>query len=127
MDTANRSLTKKLAPHSQSLKAIYLLCTALSILISWGIFSQFFLAGNASIAAFFQQAFQTPVATLVSSDVLISFIIFIIFAYAELSRLNMPSHRLLLYVVVGSSVGVCCALSLFLYQREAWLLDTQGA
>ncbi len=127
MDTANRSLTKKLAPHSQSLKVIYLLCTALSILISWGIFSQFFLAGNASIAAFFQQAFQTPVATLVSSDVLLSLIIFIIFAYAELNRLNMPSNKLLLYVLVGSSVGVCCALSLFLYQREAWLLDTKNA
>ncbi len=125
MDAANRSLTQKLTQHSQLLKVIYLLCTVLSILISWGIFSQFLLAGNASIAAFFQQAFQTPVATLVSSDVLISFIIFIVFAYAELNRLNMPSNRLLLYVIVGSSVGVCCALSLFLYQREAWLLDTQ--
>lgn len=127
MDTANRSLTKKLAPHSQSLKVIYLLCTALSLLISWIIFSQFLLAGNASIAAFLHQAFQTPVATLVSSDVLISFVIFIIFAYAELNRLNMPLNRLFLYVVVGSSVGVCCALSLFLYQREAWLLDTRNA
>ncbi|MGD1898417.1 MAG: DUF2834 domain-containing protein, partial [Phormidesmis sp.] len=77
--------------------------------------------GNASFGHFFEQAFANQIATLVSSDVLLSAAIFLRFAQLALNRLNMPSNRIALYTLVTFSVGVCGSLSLFLYQRENWL------
>ncbi|EDX87059.1 hypothetical protein S7335_4766 [Synechococcus sp. PCC 7335] len=99
----------------------YGICSALSVIISWGIFSQFLLSGDASISSFFEQAFSTPVSTLFSSDIVITALIFLAFARIELKRLGMPAHRLALYALATYFVGICCSLSLFLYQREQWL------
>ncbi|MEO1683041.1 MAG: DUF2834 domain-containing protein [Cyanobacteria bacterium J06631_12] len=102
-------------------QSLYLTCAAISLMISWAIALKFLLSGEASVALFFAQAFATPVAALVSSDVLLSALIFLIFARIELNRLGMPANRLILYVAATFSVGVCFGLSLFLYQRESWL------
>lgn len=99
----------------------YAICGVLSVIISWGIFSQFLLSGNASIDSFFNQAFSTSVSTLLSSDIIITAVIFLAFARIELKRLGMPANRLALYVLATCCVGICCSLSLFLYQREQWL------
>lgn len=100
---------------------LYGTCVVLSVIISWGIFSQFLFSDGASLSSFFQQAFATPVATLISSDIVLSALIFWAFAHIELKRLGMPANRLLLYVLVTCSVGICGGLSLFLYQRERWV------
>ena len=99
----------------------YALCTVFSVVISWGILSSFALSGDASVGSFFAQAFDTSIATLLSSDVIITAIIFLAFARVELKRLGMPASRLALYALATFSVGVCCSLSLFLYQRERWI------
>lgn len=99
----------------------YAICSVLSVIISWGIFSQFLLSGDASVDSFFNQAFSTPVSTLLSSDIIITAVIFLAFARIELKRLGMPANRLALYALATCSVGICCSLSLFLYQREQWL------
>lgn len=99
----------------------YAVCCALSIVISWGIFASFLLSGNASVSSFFNQAFDTSISTLLSSDIIITDIIFLAFARIELKRLGMPANRLALYALAACSVGICCSLSLFLYQRERWL------
>lgn len=100
---------------------VYAICTVLSVVISWGIFLQFLLSGDASISSFFSQAFGTPVSTLLSSDIIITAVIFLAFARIELNRLGMPANRLALYALATCCVGICCSLSLFLYQRERWL------
>ncbi|MEM6869486.1 MAG: DUF2834 domain-containing protein [Cyanobacteria bacterium P01_C01_bin.121] len=117
--TQSKSASGSPAPASRA--TLYLVCLVISVAISWGIFAQFLLADSASVSQFFKEAFASPIATLVSSDVLLSAGIFLLFARIELNRLKMPSNRLALYVLVTSSVGVCGALSLFLYQRENWL------
>jgi hypothetical protein len=104
-----------------SLSKLYLAFVILSLLVSWGIFSEFLFSGDASMPAFFQQAFANPVSSLVSSDIVISALIFFVFAYRELKRLEMPPTWLAIYVMGTFSVGICFALSLFLYQRELWL------
>ena len=106
---------------SQRLKAFYFICIVVSVVVSWGIFSTFLTSGDAGIASFFAQAFASPVASLVSSDVLLSAVIFLAAARVELKRLNMPAYYFYLYLLATLSVGVCCSLSLFLYQREAHL------
>ncbi len=99
----------------------YAICSVLSVIISWVTFSQFLLLGNASIGSFFGQAFGTSVSTLLSSDIIITAVIFLAFARIELKRLGMPINRLALYALVTCCVGICGSLSLFLYQREQWL------
>ncbi|MEL6470942.1 MAG: DUF2834 domain-containing protein [Cyanobacteria bacterium J06623_4] len=109
------------ANRSANYNAIYFICSVVSLVISWSIFAQFLFSGTASVDGFFAEAFATPVATLVSSDVLLSAVIFLIWARVELKRLGMPSSRMVIYAIATFSVGVCFGLSLFLYQREDWL------
>ncbi len=99
----------------------YGICVVLSVIISWVIFSQFLLSDNASIGNFFNQALSTSIPTLLSSDIVLTSLIFVAFARIELKRLGMPTNRLALYALATCSVGICCSLSLFLYQREQWL------
>ena len=99
----------------------YAVSIVLSVVISWAIFLQFLLSGDASISSFFDQAFSTSVSTLLSSDIIITAVIFFAFARIELKRLGMPANRLALYALATCCIGICCSLSLFLYQREQWL------
>ena len=108
---------------NETMKTVYLACVVLSVVVSWGIFAQFFLSGGASIAAFFEQCVANPIATLLSSDILLSAAFLLVFINAELKRLGMPRGRIFLYAIATFFVGVCCGLSLFLYQREDWRLQ----
>ena len=99
----------------------YVASIVLSVVISWAIFLPFLLSGNASISSFFDQAFTTSVSTLLSSDIIITAVIFLTFARIELKRLGIPANRLVLYALATCCVGICCSLALFLYQREQWL------
>ena len=106
-----------------ALKQFYLICTGLTVVISWGIFATFLGSGEASVGAFFQQAFGSAIATLVSSDVILSALILLFYIRIEIKRLGMPARSLALYILATFSVGVCGALALFLYRREAWLIE----
>ncbi len=115
------NLTAQKRMPAQTTQKIYLVCAVLSVVISWGLALQFLLLGDASFALFFQQVFANPAATLASSDVILSALILFVCIYIELRRLGQPANRLAIYVLATLSVGVCFALSLFLYQRESWL------
>ena len=110
---------------TSSLANFYLFCFIVSVVVSWGIASQFFLWENASLTTFFQTAFANAVSTLISSDILLSALIFLFFAYKELKRLGMPVNRLALYLLLTCSIGICASLSMFLYQRERWITRSQ--
>lgn len=109
------------------LQYLYLILMILSAVISWAFFLQFLFSGEASINAFFQQSFATAISDLWASDVLISALIFFIFARVELKRLGVPTSWWAIYVIAAFSVGLCFALSLFLYQRETWRAHAQMA
>lgn len=122
--TTQQSLKTHNAQSSKT-KSLYLSLTVLSLVISWGIFSQFLFSGEASISLFFQQLFETHVAALETSDVLLCALIFFAFAYIELKRLGVSISRMTLYAAAFLCVGTCFALALFLYHRESWLEDSQ--
>ena len=113
LNQANRSASYR--------SRFYAASIVLSVVISWAIFLQFLLSGDASIGSFFNQAFSTSVSTLLSSDIIITALIFLASARIELRRLGMPANRLALYILTTCCVGICCSLALFLYQREQWL------
>lgn len=117
MQTVHSKLDKQTSDKSW----FYAICSLLSLITSWGIFSQFLLSGDASIDSFFNEALSTTVSILLSSDIIITSIIFLAFTRIELKRLGMPANRIALYALATYCVGICCSLSLFLYQREQWL------
>ncbi|MEL6552627.1 MAG: DUF2834 domain-containing protein [Cyanobacteria bacterium J06621_11] len=121
--TSARSRTQ--ARTVSSVSTLYLFCFIISVVVSWAIASQFLLSGQPSLSKFFELAFANSVATLVSSDILLSASIFLFFAYRELKRLGMPLNRMALYILLTGSVGICASLSMFLYQRENWLIKSQ--
>ena len=115
MNLAHSNYPSKIA---SSLANVYLFCFVASTIISWSIALQFFLWENASFSIFFQTAFNNAVSTLISSDILLSAPIFLFFSYKELKRLNIPTNRLALYILLTCTIGICGSLSMFLYQRE---------
>jgi len=117
MQTVLNQTDKQLSDRSR----FYAICSVLSAIISWGIFSQFLLSGDVSVGSFLGQAFGTSVSTLLSSDIILTAVIFLAYARIELKRLGMPTNRLALYALVTCCVGICGSLSVFLYQREQWL------
>ncbi|MGB3293033.1 MAG: DUF2834 domain-containing protein [Phormidesmis sp.] len=130
MDLVNQSGSPKFEEAGRkhlSLKSLYLSLAILSAVATWGLFLQFLFSGDASIDAFFQQSFATAISDLWASDVLISTLVFFIFARLELKRLGVPASRLAIYFVATFSVGLCFAFSLFLYQRENWKVRAQLA
>jgi Terpene cyclase DEP1 len=120
------NLTTQQRHPSLGLSRLYLVFVTLSLLISWGIFAQFLWADGVSLSAFFEQALATPVARLLSSDIILSALIFFTFAHKELKRLGMPNYWLAVYMLGTFSVGVCFGLALFLYQREAWVQGSKA-
>ncbi|MEL7351222.1 MAG: DUF2834 domain-containing protein [Cyanobacteria bacterium P01_A01_bin.116] len=122
-DLSVQKKTHQSPTRTQSLRGLYLVLSILSLVVSWGIAGQFLVLDTASVGTFFQQAFGSPVATLVSSDVVLSALILLAFIRVELKRLGLPQNRLIVYVLATCSVGVCFALSLFLYQREKWITN----
>jgi Terpene cyclase DEP1 len=67
---------------------------------------------------FLQQALDNNIAAAVTSDLLISAIVFFCFAWIELKRLGSSRLWILLYVGLTFGVGLSCALPCFLYRRE---------
>lgn len=53
-----------------------------------------------------------------TSDLLISVVVFFCLAWIELKRLGVSRLWMLVYVGLTSGVGLSCALPFFLYRRE---------
>lgn len=71
---------------------------------------------------FISQLFATRPASIFAADVLLSAAIFLLFAFVEGRRLRLR-HLWVQPLVIGT-IGLCCALPLFLAQRE-WALRTR--
>ena len=97
---------------------LYLLLTVVGSILPWIFLDQFLFSGNASVADFFAQAFSTPVAIALATDLIISCLAFFCFAWFELSRLGLSRRWLWLYLGCTLGIGLSCSLPLFLYLRE---------
>ena len=128
MDLVNQTgdLKRKENPDYKglSLRSLYLGFAILGAIAAWGSLLQFLFSGNASIDAFLQQSFATAISSLWTTDVLISAFVFFIFSRVELKRLGVPLSWWVIYAFATVVVGPCFSLSLFLYQRETWRLQT---
>lgn len=104
-------------------RQIYLVLAVLGLIVPYYFLIAFLLAYGLHIQTFFKQLFGTPISTFFAVDLVLSCIVFMIFAGREASRYSMK--RTWLPMVALFTVGLSCALPLFLYLREPYLAEHQ--
>ena len=100
----------------QGLFWLYAALAAVGAILPYSIFIPWLADYGVDPRSFMSQLFSTGPASIFAADVLLSAAIFIIFALVEGRRLAM--RNLWLYPLVVVTVGLCCALPLFLALRE---------
>ena len=98
------------------MKNIYLFFAILGAIVPYVFFSQFMLQNGGNLAEFIRQLFATSPASGFTSDLLITSTVFWIWSYTE-SRSREMRHWWI-YLVLNLTIGLSCALPLFLYMRE---------
>lgn len=95
---------------------LYLFLAAVGLVIPYAIVVPWVSRHGLDVPLFFDSLFASGAAAVFSSDVLFSAGVFLIFVFAEGSRLRL--RNLWIYPALIVTVGLCCALPLFLAQRE---------
>ena len=98
------------------LKNLYLILAIMGFVLPYYFFILFLVAHGFDPREFLRQLFGTPIATFFAVDLLISSIVFLIYLRQESMRRSVRHQWL--YLVVLFTVGLSCALPLFLYARE---------
>jgi hypothetical protein len=99
---------------------IYILLAVVGAVIPYVILFPWTREHGFQPSLFLSELFATRPASIFASDVLYSAAVFLVFAFVEGRRLGM--RRLWVHPLVVVTVGLCCALPLFLAQRERRLL-----
>ena len=99
-----------------TLSRTYFAFALVGAILPYVIFIPWLTSHGADVRLFFGQLFATGPATIFAADVLLAALVFVIFAVAEGRRLGMG--KLWLYPLVTFTIGLCCALPLFLGFRE---------
>jgi hypothetical protein len=94
----------------------YLLLAAAGAVLPYTILMPWAVEHGWAPGLFVAQLFATRPASIFAADVLLSAAIFLLFAFVEGRRLGM--RHLWVQPLVVVTIGLCCALPLFLAQRE---------
>lgn len=101
-----------------TLRWIYLGFVVLGSALPWFFIAQFLQQFGLDWGEFFRQAFANPVAGAVSVDLILSSVVFWLWAWVELPRLQLSRHRWIMLVIATLSIGLSCSFPLFLYWRH---------
>jgi hypothetical protein len=102
-------------------KKVYLILSIVGLLLPYYYFVSFLTANGLDFRVFFQQLFRAPISSMFAVDLLISSVVFLVYLRREAARYNIGKRWL--YIVVLLTVGLSCALPLFLYVRESRIRD----
>lgn len=97
-------------------KNLYLVLAIVGAVVPYAFFFQFIGLEGLDLGSFVSGLFVNGAAGGFTADLLISSLVFWIFAFAEGRRLGMKN--IWAYVVVNLTIGLSCALPLFFYFRE---------
>jgi hypothetical protein len=100
-------------------KNIYLFLCVLGIFLPYSQFIPWVVENGLHLGLIFRQLFANRIGGFFGVDVLVSSVVLIRFVHAEGQRLGV--RRLWLPILGLLTVGVSCALPLFLYLREGAL------
>lgn len=107
----------------QALARVYYALAAVGAIFPYALFLPWLQKHGFAPGLFIEQLFATVPATIFATDVLYAAVIFVLFVNAEGRRLGL--RHLWVAPVVTFTVGLCCALPLFLAQREQALARGQ--
>ena len=99
-----------------SLKTFYLAMSVVGTVIPWVFFSRFFVENGLDVPFFLQSLFSNGASGGFSADLLISIFVFWIWSFADARQLGVK--RWWLVLPTSFTVGLSCALPLYLYLRE---------
>ena len=97
------------------LKNFYLIMAILGTLIPWAFFANFFATEGLNLPLFITSLFSNGAAGGFSADVLISIVVFWVWAYTD-AQTNKVARWWLIFPA-GFTVGLSLALPLYLYLK----------
>src|SRR5436190_8260944 len=100
-------------------RTIYLILAVIGFIVPYYFFISFLVTYGLSAQLFFKQLFGTPVSTFFAADLLLACVVFLMYSGREAGRYSMK-HTWISTVALFT-VGLSCALPLFLYLREPYL------
>lgn len=102
-------------------KNVYLILAIVGFALPYYFFVSFLATNGFQFRVFLQQLFATPISSMFAVDLFISSVVFLVYLRREAARYNIGKRWL--YTVVLLTVGLSCALPLFLYVRESRIRD----
>ena len=106
------------------MKRVYLILAVAGFVVPYYYFISFLVANGLDFRLFFQQLFATPISSFFAVDLLISCVVFAFYLRPESARYSISKRWI--YLVVLLTVGLSCALPLFLYVRESRIESLEG-
>lgn len=103
----------------QGLFGVYAALAVAGAIMPYAIFLPWLAEHGVNSRLFVSQLFLTGPATIFAADVLFAAAVFILFAIAEGRRLGI--RHVWIPVLAVFTIGLCCALPLFLAMRERTL------
>jgi len=100
-------------------RQVYLGLAVLGLVIPYYFLITFLLKYGVDGRLFFKQLFGTPVSTFFAADLLLSCIVFMMYSGREAGRLSIKNTWICTLALF--TVGLSCALPLFLFLREPYL------
>ncbi len=104
-------------------RQIYLVLAILGFIIPYYFLISFLINYGLDARLFVKQLFGTPISTFFAVDLVLSCVVFMIFSGRE-ARRHAMSYTWMSTVALFT-VGLSCALPLFLYLREPYLAETK--
>lgn len=104
------------------MRRMYLVLAIIGLIVPYYFLISFLLAHGFDARLFLKQLFGTPISIFFAADLVLSCLVFGIYSGREASRYSM-SHTWICMVALFT-VGLSCALPLFLYLREPYLSET---
>ncbi len=98
------------------MKTFYAILTMIGILVSEIVLYFFLREYGFDLSEFARQAFASPVATLVSTDVILSSLV--VWGFMAREARKHKIGYLWVFVAMNLLIGLCAALPAFLYVRQ---------
>lgn len=104
-------------------RTIYLLLAIVGLVVPYYFLISFLITYGLDARLFLRQLFGTPISTFFAVDLLLSCLVFARYLGQETRRLAMKQTWTCMLALC--TVGLSCALPLFLYLREPYLAGRQ--
>jgi hypothetical protein len=102
-------------------KHIYLFFAVIGLIVPYYFLISFVMANGLDGRLFVKQLFGTPISAFFAADLLLSCLVFVLYFRHE-TRRHSIKHAWICLVALFT-IGLSCALPLFLYLREPYLLE----